>query len=69
MQGRWPELLPIRPSAHARDPQDADGRDRLTLGAILLRLVMRYVHPHADHMKAAMLRYDALQGPAKVEAQ
>jgi len=38
------------------------GVDLATLAAILghssLRLVMRYVHPQAEHMKAAMARYD-----------
>jgi site-specific recombinase XerD len=39
------------------------GIDLATLAAILghnsIRIVQRYVHPTAEHKKAAMLRYDA----------
>jgi hypothetical protein len=64
MQGRWPELLPIRPSAHVRDPHGAGGSgpdargDPAAFGDALRS-------PAADHMKAAMLRYDALRRPPK----
>jgi len=50
------------------------GIDLATLAAILghssLRLVMRYVHPQAEHMRAAMARYDeAILKPAAGKTQ
>jgi integrase len=50
------------------------GVDLATLAAILghssLRLVMRYVHPQAEHMKAAMAHYDeAILRPAMGKLQ
>jgi site-specific recombinase XerD len=43
------------------------GIDLATLAAILghssIRIVQRYVHPTADHKRAAMVKYAATMGP------